>query len=85
MLKYLYIIDFQKQDPRYQNAEGTKFISLGHILVPTTSLFNHSCDPNISIVNSKDSKIIAYALKPIKKDEQVSEFSLECFSYLYKY
>ncbi|XP_076545140.1 protein-lysine N-methyltransferase SMYD4-like [Osmia lignaria lignaria] len=42
----------------------------GAALMPFLSLFNHSCNPNILRV-SRTAHIIAYAMYPIKKDEQI--------------
>lgn len=44
--------------------------SVGGGLCPFGSLFNHSCNPNISRFTF-DNQIVFYAARPIKKDEQL--------------
>lgn len=43
----------------------------GIIANPFCSLFNHSCDPNVNFIYSKNNEIIVYAKYPIKEGEQV--------------
>ncbi|KAL7306415.1 hypothetical protein TKK_0001832 [Trichogramma kaykai] len=43
---------------------------IGHDILPFLSLFNHSCNPNVSRVSSKDGTIL-FAILPIEEGEQL--------------
>ncbi|KAJ8683022.1 hypothetical protein QAD02_018814 [Eretmocerus hayati] len=53
------------------DEEGKNCESAGIFLSPFCGLFNHSCDPNVRFIRSKNNETIVYAKQPIKAGEQL--------------
>lgn len=45
--------------------------SIGEIVLPFCSLINHSCSPNVARCSSENQRVILFAMRPIRKGEQV--------------
>ncbi|KAJ8679702.1 hypothetical protein QAD02_015489 [Eretmocerus hayati] len=50
-----------------ENCIGKK----GIILAPCSSLINHSCNPNVTLMYTPESGLSTFSLQPIKKGEQI--------------
>ncbi|KAJ8679982.1 hypothetical protein QAD02_015769 [Eretmocerus hayati] len=82
ILKKLFVIlssngfKFEDVTLGYRNLTESTCISVrGTIVGPCSSLINHSCDPNTSMMYLLGPRIVMYTIRPVKKGEQL------CISY----
>lgn len=57
-------------DSKTKNMKKHVFMATGVIIAPVSSLISHSCNANLMRVFTKR-KILHFAKRPIKKEEQV--------------
>ena len=59
------------EDEQYHFAKQNNFMR-GRVIAAYSSLFNHSCNPNVQRTCTDDNKILYYSVLPIQKGSQAS-------------